>query len=575
MLAADGAKQEDVTVHLLAAGRAGDPWVVERLRLAAADARSRGAPDVAAACLERALAEPPPAEVRAEVLFELGSVTAMNAPTVAAEHLTGALAATAGFPLRGQIVLALGDTLALAGRFAAAVDLLLATIAELDDDQSELGMALQAALLSTARWDLSTRPVTRPLLDRLRARAARGEQLDPQLHANLAIEYAAAGVERDAAVRHAGAAILATRQLLGTNASALPETISVLLFAGHAAAAQDAAHTWLRLAQQHGWQLSAAVAASAASLVALYGGEVSEAVSFSQQATQVSADGWISSIATAFMIYALIDRGSVDAAWAELTSRGLAGQVGPTWPFNVVRHARGCLHAAAGDHQAAIGDLLKAGEMAERWGIRNPAMMPWRSGAALSLSALGDARQARELCSAEIELARRWGAARAVGVALRAAGLVEDGSRGIELLFESVGVLRAASAPLELARALTDLGAALRRSGSRARAREFLREGLGIADGQGGIALASRARDELVIAGGRPRRAALRGRDALTPSELRVARMAASGQTNRQIAQALFVTQRTVENHLTSSYGKLGISARPALGPALETGGRR
>jgi DNA-binding CsgD family transcriptional regulator len=55
----------------------------------------------------------------------------------------------------------------------------------------------------------------------------------------------------------------------------------------------------------------------------------------------------------------------------------------------------------------------------------------------------------------------------------------------------------------------------------------------------------------------------------LTPSELRVAQLAAAGQTNRQIAQALFVTQRTVESHLTSTYGKLGISSRPELPAAL------
>ena len=70
-------------------------------------------------------------------------------------------------------------------------------------------------------------------------------------------------------------------------------------------------------------------------------------------------------------------------------------------------------------------------------------------------------------------------------------------------------------------------------------------------------------------AGGRPRRDAISGPDALTPSELRVAQLAAAGQTNRQIAQALFVTQRTVETHLTSTYGKLGISCRPELPAAL------
>jgi len=259
-------------------------------------------------------------------------------------------------------------------------------------------------------------------------------------------------------------------------------------------------------------------------------------------------------------------------AWAVRAAGCAAYRAAGLGPHNLVRHARGCLHAAAGDHPAAVEDLLEAGSLAERWGIRNPAIVPWRSDAALSLSARGDRQRARQLCAEEVGLARTWGAARAVGIALRAAGVVEGGSRGIELLSEAAGVLRQAPAPLELARALTDLGAALRRSGSRAQAREHLREGLDIAHGQGGVALADRARDELVIAGGRPRRDALRGRDALTPSELRVAQLAASGQTNRQIAQALFVTQRTVENHLTSSYAKLGISSRPDLAAALDRG---
>ena len=78
-------------------------------------------------------------------------------------------------------------------------------------------------------------------------------------------------------------------------------------------------------------------------------------------------------------------------------------------------------------------------------------------------------------------------------------------------------------------------------------------------------------RRELIVAGGRPRRDATRDRDALTPGELRVAQLAATGQTNRQIAQALFVTQRTVENHLTSTYAKLRISSRSDLAVALQT----
>ncbi len=571
MLDAEGAEREEVTVHLLTASRAGDPWTVEWLRRAAADARSRGAPDIAKVCLERALAEPPPPAERAGVLFELGQLETMQAPAAAAGHLTEALAGTADWPRRGDIALSLSEALALGGRFAEAVDLLAAAAGEPGSDARSRA-SLEAALLNTARMDIGTRAVTQSLLARIQARAAAGQELGPELHANLAIELAATGTERERAVWHAREAVRAMPRLMAASTAALPETISVLLFAGYAAEARTAAQAWLRLAQRQGSQPSAAVPAALMSLILLYTGEAGAAVAFGQQAIADTGNVWISTITSAFVVRALADRGEIEAARALLASAGLAGELPPTWPHNLVRHARGCLHAAAADHLAAAGDLLAAGELADRWGIRNPVIMPWRSGAALSLSARGDRQQARRLCAEEVQLARGWGAARGTGVALRAAGVARGGSRGISLLAEAVAALRDASAPLELARALTDLGAALRRAGSRAQAREVLREGLDIAHGQGGLALARRARDELVIAGGKPRRDAIRGRDALTPSELRVAQLAAAGQTNRQIAQALFVTQRTIENHLTSTYGKLGISSRQALAAALEPG---
>lgn len=567
MLDAEGAAQEEVTVHLLAAGPAGDGWVVAKLRSAAADARSSGAADVAALYLRRALAEPPAASLRADVLFELGQLETMAEPAEAARHLREALTGTAGWPRRGEITLALSEALALGGRFADAVGLLARTAAEAGEESRRV--PLEAALLNTARMDIGTRAVTRPLLERITARAARGDGLDPQLHANLAIELAASGQDAERAVWNAREALKAMPRLMSVSTAALPETISVLLFAGQDQEARAAAQSWLQLAQQQGSQPSAAVAAGITSLIALYGGEVSEAAAYGQQAIAGTPNIWISTITSSFVIRALAERGEIEQARVLLAGRGLTGDLAPTWPHNLVRHARGCLLAAVGDHAAAVADLLEAGELAEQWGIPNPAIMPWRSDAALSLAALGHRQRASRLCTEEVELARQWGAGRAVGIALRAAGVAEGTERGIGLLTEAVTILRSSPAPLELARALIDLGAARRRAGSRAAARGILREGLDLAFRQGGLRLAGQARQELVIAGGKPRRDALRGRDALTPSELRVGQLAAAGQTNRQIAQALFVTQRTVENHLTSTYAKLGISSRPSLAAAL------
>jgi len=131
-------------------------------------------------------------------------------------------------------------------------------------------------------------------------------------------------------------------------------------------------------------------------------------------------------------------------------------------------------------------------------------------------------------------------------------------------------VLRESPARLEHARALVDLGAAMRRGGERAASRGPLRAGLDLALCAGATRLAGRARTELAAAGARPRRLHLTGRDALTPSELRVAVLAGGGRTNNEVAQALFITPKTVDTHLTNAYAKLGISSRRDLAAALD-----
>jgi DNA-binding CsgD family transcriptional regulator len=182
---------------------------------------------------------------------------------------------------------------------------------------------------------------------------------------------------------------------------------------------------------------------------------------------------------------------------------------------------------------------------------------------------LGEQDEARRLATEELDLARIWGAPRALGAALRASGLIEGGKRGLALLEEAVEVLRESPAKLEHAKARTELGAALRRANRRSRARDELRHAVELATLCGAVPLAKRAETELLATGARPRRVALSGVESLTPSERRVAELAAQGPTNREIAQALFITQRTVEVHLTSIYRKLAINSRSQLAAAL------
>jgi DNA-binding CsgD family transcriptional regulator len=243
----------------------------------------------------------------------------------------------------------------------------------------------------------------------------------------------------------------------------------------------------------------------------------------------------------------------------------------PTWHTAYLLEPRARLRIASGEVEEGLADLLAAGERIESFGIRNPSYSAWRSQAALALLGLGDRQEARRLVGEEIDLARRWGAPRPLGVALRAAGLVEGGDDGIELLRESVGVLATSQAQLERAKSFTELGAALRRANRRAEARPTLEEGLELAHRCGAIVLAERTHTELLATGARPRRLVRSGVDSLTPSERRVAQMATEGQTNREIAQALFVTPKTVETHLSHVYRKLGIQARSQLSGAMAT----
>ena len=178
---------------------------------------------------------------------------------------------------------------------------------------------------------------------------------------------------------------------------------------------------------------------------------------------------------------------------------------------------------------------------------------------------VGDPNTARRLSDEELEFARAFGAPRALGVALRGLGLSPAAIVGEALLREAIEVLAGPDTRLEHARALADLGAHLRRSNHRVEAGQLYREAVDSAHHLGAEALALQAETELRATGARPRRALLTGLEALTASERRIAELAAEGLTNRQIAQTLFVTARTVEGHLTHVFYKLDVKARTAL----------
>jgi ATP/maltotriose-dependent transcriptional regulator MalT len=236
-------------------------------------------------------------------------------------------------------------------------------------------------------------------------------------------------------------------------------------------------------------------------------------------------------------------------------------------PSSQLRYACGVLRAAAGNHEAAIEELRSCDN--PMFGGENPAMLPWRSAAALSLAELDRHDEARSLAADEVRRARSFGASRAIGIALRAQALVGTPAERPKRLTEALAVLEPSPARLEHARVLVDLGATFRAAGQRTAAREPLLEALALAARCGARALERRARAELAAIGVRPRTTDRTGADSLTPSERRVVELAATGGTNREIAQTLFVTEKTVETHLGRSFRKLDISSRRQLPDVL------
>jgi DNA-binding CsgD family transcriptional regulator len=212
---------------------------------------------------------------------------------------------------------------------------------------------------------------------------------------------------------------------------------------------------------------------------------------------------------------------------------------------------------AAADELAAFCEVMP-----------DPARLWWRSLKAVALDRLGRRGEAIELAREELAVTRAFGAPWALGRTLRVLGALE-GDEGLDMLREAVDVLEGSTARLEHAKALAALGSGLRRARRPSEAREPLRRALELAGACGAAPVSELARSELRAAGSRPRRDALRGVGSLTPSERRVADLAATGRTNRDIAQELYVTPKTVEVHLSNAYRKLGIGSRRELGGAL------
>jgi DNA-binding CsgD family transcriptional regulator len=567
LLAADGVEAERLAPHLLEAPNAGDPWVVDALRAAAEATMARGAPDAAGRLLRRALAEPPGADDLTAVLFAAGAAEAQAGDPRAIAHLRAVTTEAADSCTRVHAAVALAPVLGLSGQLQAGVDLLRTALDEVADDP-QLRLRVEVEIVNLARLDVSMRPLALEVLTRFERAVLEPGPAACMVFANLATESLARGESR------AEALDLAERALAGgwllTSPIMYGLAANAIMITGGYAAAHAAWDDFIMHARPRGDLPGVAWGHAFRASAHWRAGRLAEALADAQVALDVGpAHGFAlaAGFAVAFEVEARVLRGDLAEARA---AAGRMPNSGEQLQDTLLLSARGRLQLAEGRPRQALEVLRMVGRLLELWQVPNEAMAPWRADATLALAALGEHDEARALAAAAVADARRWADPWLLGQAMRSAALVGPvGARRVGLE-EAAAVLRPSEARLELARTLVELGVAALKDGDDAVARELQREALDLATRCGAPTVADRARTELVLAGGRPRRPASTGRDALTATEERVARLASQGPTNREIAQALFVTEKTVEAHLASSYRKLGIRTRGELAARLE-----
>jgi DNA-binding CsgD family transcriptional regulator len=575
LLVEAGAPPEQAAAHLLATAAGTDPFVAETLRAAAHRSLAQGAADAAAGYLARALEESLGVPERAEVLVELGLAKRLIDGPAAVEHLTEGLALLDDPERRAEVSLELGGVLFYLARLPEAIAVYQQALAETSRaDFPDLSERLEAELIASAWWTPETFPLAQEHLGALDLEALHGGFGSDSLLAVVAFYQGRLARDRDFAMTTARRA-LASGELVANGGLVLHYAAFALVSSGlfeDAFATYDAA---LEAAQRRGDVFRAAPLLVFRGRAKQLCGDLEGALADMRAGLDLIVEQRVDTAlpyGIAFLAMTLLDRGDVEEAAAVIARMGLPEEVPINANLFFVQLSRGRLRIESGNAARGVEELLELGRRVQIVTFDNPANYAWRRFAAEGLHLLGRDGEALALAEANLEIARRWGAKYGLGAALRTVGVLRGGSEGEDELRAAIAILAGSGARLEHARALIELGAALRRANRRSDARDLLREGVELAHRSGSIALVERGNEELAATGARPRKVLAGGLDALTASERRVAEIAARDRSNKEIAQELFVTVKTVELHLSSVYRKLQINSRRQLATALAGG---
>ncbi|HET8529250.1 MAG TPA: AAA family ATPase [Gaiellaceae bacterium] len=568
ILAETGAEAEQVAAHLEHTLPASDPFVVETLQKAAQRALQRGSSDVAVSLLQRALAEPPSREAYPEVVRALGLAQRLLDNDEAIRLLDEAFDLVPEPRRRARIAIELGRCLLHANRHEAAIDAFRRGRDVLAGADPDLEESAWSEVITAAWWSPEHVEIALAELRQVDEAALHGGVGSDLLRATLGYAETRRGVDRERAVELARAAV-APRRIDSLGARGLHLAALTLTLGGFPDEALEVYDRVLGGAYARGDNVLASAAALYRAYTQLRRGDLDAAESDLHRFSELMAWETTQMYGHAFRTELAVERGDLEGAEKLVRASGLPELIPPNGHLTFFQFARARLRLEQHRYDDAARELESLRDNLAALRVENAAL--YDLGAHLALAYHGSGRKQEALATAleAVDVARAWGAPQAVGVALRALGLVEGGVSGEKLLRESLAALEQSQFRLERARTLVELGAALRRGNKRSDSREYLRQGLELAHKLGAAALEERAQTELAATGARPRRVMLSGVESLTPSERRVAEMAADNMTNKDIAQALFVTPKTVEVHLSSVYRKLEISSRAQLPAAL------
>ncbi|WFB11456.1 AAA family ATPase [Streptomyces sp. LX-29] len=564
--------------HVLEMHPEADPWVVQQLREAAREYLRAGAPDAARRCLARALREPPAMEERAAVLFELGCSALLTEPAITVNYLKAALEEPVlDSALRDAITVRLAQAYGHSGHMEEAARIVAAEARAATSARTRLRMQAEQFMWNAFRADEADSPARSRRLARLVEHLSGRGLAERYLLGLRAWDAVVRGESADSALRYAEAALGDGLDWTDDNwGFEVPVLVALtFMYCDQPGRAEELFHQGIAECERKGWRGShLSFGLTLLGYVRYRRGRLGEAEELVREGLRISARVGASTpaewAAVGTLVLTLIGQGRTEDAQRVAVEYDYGQSVPKAVVYPDAQAAHGELLLATGLHREARQQLAAAGRRLDARGWRNPAFCPWQPQLARAL-ALTDPAAAVETAADAVRRARQFGTPSATGQALHAAASVATGSERMTLLAEAVSHLERSPAAYDLAHALVDHGAALRRIGLPQEAGDRLHRGLRGALQCGADTLAARARDELSAIGLRSLRLRVDATGALTRQEQAVAERAAAGWTDARIADELGLAEREVARLLSAVFRKVGTD-RPGLARAIGTG---